>query len=34
MLTPTVVINERVIAAGKLISEDELEKLIKKELEK
>ena len=33
MLTPTVVINERVVAAGKLVSEDELEKLIQKELE-
>ena len=33
MSTPTVVINERVIAVGKLISEDELGKLIKKELE-
>ena len=32
MITPTVVINERVIAAGKLISEGELEKSIKKEL--
>ena len=33
MLTPTVVINERVIATGKLISENDLEQSIKKELE-
>ena len=33
MLTPTVVANEKVIAAGKLISEDELENIVKKELE-
>ena len=33
MLTPTVVINDRVVATGKVISEDELEKTIKKELE-
>ena len=33
MLTPTVVTNEKVIAAGKLISEDELENIVKKELE-
>ncbi len=33
MLTPTVVINDKVVAVGKVISEDELEKLIKKELE-
>lgn len=33
MLTPTVVANEKVIAVGKLISEDELENIVKKELE-
>lgn len=33
ILTPTVVINDTVVAVGKVISEDELEKLIKKELE-
>ena len=32
MLTPTVVVNDKVVAVGKVISEDELEKLIKKEL--
>jgi len=33
MLTPTVVINDKVVATGKVISEDEIEKLIKKEME-
>jgi thiol-disulfide isomerase/thioredoxin len=33
MLTPTVIANEKVIAVGKLISEDELENILKKELE-
>jgi hypothetical protein len=33
MLTPTVVINEKVIAVGKLLSENEFETSIKKELE-
>jgi len=33
ILTPTVVINDTVVVVGKVISEDELEKLIKKELE-
>ena len=33
MLTPTVVINDKVVASGKVISEGELEKAIKKELE-
>jgi len=33
MFTPTVVINDKIVAAGKVISEDELEKAIKKELE-
>ena len=33
MLTPTTVVNDRVISVGKVISEDELEKVIKKELE-
>ena len=32
MLTPGVVINDKVMAAGKIISEGELEKAIKKEL--
>jgi len=31
--TPTVVMNDRVVAVGKLLSESELEKSIKKELE-
>jgi hypothetical protein len=33
MSTPTVVIDDKVIAIGKLLSEEELEKFIKKELE-
>lgn len=33
MLTPTVVVNDKVISVGKVISEDELDKVIKKELE-
>jgi hypothetical protein len=33
MLTPTVVINNKVIAVGKMLSEDELENAIKKEIE-
>lgn len=33
MLTPTVVINDTVVAVGEVISEDELAKAIKKELE-
>ncbi len=33
ILTPTVVINDKVVAVGKVISEDDLEKSIKKELE-
>ena len=33
MLTPTVVINDKVIASGKVISESELEKVIKEQLE-
>ena len=33
MSTPTVVINDKVVAIGKLLSETELEKSIKKELE-
>jgi len=33
MLTPTVVINDKVIASGKVISETDLEKAIEKELE-
>ena len=34
MLTPTIVVNDKVISVGKVISEDELDKAIKKELEK
>ena len=33
MSTPTVVINDKVISIGKLLSEEELEKFIMKELE-
>ena len=33
MLTPTVVINDKAVTVGKIISEDELEKALKKELE-
>ena len=33
ILTPTVVINEKVLATGKVISEDEIENSIKQELE-
>lgn len=33
MFTPTVVVNERIIAAGEVVSESELEKAIKKEME-
>ena len=33
MSTPTVVISDRVVTIGKLLSEEELEKSIKKELE-
>ena len=33
MSTPTVVIGDKVIAIGKLLSEEELERSIKKELE-
>ncbi len=33
MLTPTVVVNDTVISVGKVISEEELEKSIKKEME-
>ena len=33
MLIPAVVINDKVVAAGKILSEDELEEAIKKELE-
>lgn len=32
MLTPSVVINNKVVATGKIVSEAELEKAIKKEL--
>ena len=33
MFTPTVVINDKVVAAGKVVSEGDLEKAIKKEME-
>jgi protein-disulfide isomerase len=33
VLTPTVVINDKVVSVGKVISEDDLEKLVKKEME-
>jgi hypothetical protein len=33
LLTPTVVINDRVVAVGKLLSEEEIAKYIAKELE-
>jgi thiol-disulfide isomerase/thioredoxin len=33
MSTPTLVINDRVVAVGKLLSEEEIEKYIAKELE-
>ena len=33
MLTPAVVINDKVVASGKVISDGELEKVIEKELE-
>lgn len=33
MSTPTVVINDRVVAVGKLLSEEEIEKHVAKELE-
>lgn len=33
MSTPTTVVNEKVVAIGKLITEEELEKIIKKEME-
>ena len=33
MLTPTVVINDKVLSVGKVISEDELEKAVRKELD-
>ena len=33
MLIPAIVINDKVVASGKVISEDELEKALKKELE-
>lgn len=33
MLTPAVMINEKLVASGKVLSEAEIEKLVKKELE-
>jgi protein-disulfide isomerase len=33
MSTPTTVVNEKVVSIGKLITEEELEKIVKKEME-
>lgn len=33
MFTPTVVINDKIVSAGEVISESELEKAVKKEME-
>jgi protein-disulfide isomerase len=33
MMTPTIVINDRVVSIGKVPSEDDIEKMIKKEME-
>jgi protein-disulfide isomerase len=33
VLTPTVVVNEKVVSVGKVISEDDIEKIIKREME-
>jgi len=33
MITPTVVINDKIVASGRVVTEAELEKIIKKELE-
>ena len=33
MSTPTIVVNDKVVSIGKLITEEELEKIIKKEME-
>jgi protein-disulfide isomerase len=33
IITPTVVINDKVVSVGKVLSEEDLDKLIKKEME-
>lgn len=33
MMTPTLVINDKVVSVGKVPSEDDIEKMIKKEME-
>jgi hypothetical protein len=33
IFTPTLVLNEKVVSVGKIISEDDIEKLLKKEME-
>lgn len=33
MSTPTIVVNDKVVAIGKLVTEEELEKIINKEME-
>jgi len=33
MMTPTIVINDKVVSIGKVPSEDDIEKMIKKEME-
>jgi protein-disulfide isomerase len=33
ILTPTLVVNDKVVSVGKVLSEDDIEKLIKKEME-
>ena len=33
ILTPTLVMNDKVVSVGKVLSEDDIEKLIKKEME-
>ena len=33
MMTPTIVINDKVVSVGKVPSEDDIEKMIKKEME-
>jgi len=34
LLTPTIVVNEKVVSIGKVPSEDEIDHMIKKEIEK
>lgn len=33
ILTPTLVVNDKVVSVGKVLSEDDIEKLLKKEME-